>query len=64
MASNNTIKRDIVEARPVTWDNTDDVMIGKTRQLLYRTCKLIPLMHIHGKQNRRVCKDNTVPSWC
>ena len=64
MASNNTIKRDIVEARPVTWDNADDVMIGKTSQLLYRTCKLIPLMHMHVKQNRTVYKDNTVATWC
>lgn len=32
MASNDAIKRDTVEARPVTWDNVNDIETGKEKQ--------------------------------
>lgn len=64
MASNNIIKRDIVEAQPVTWNSAVDIAIGKTSQLLNGTCMPIPFVHLHVNKDRRVCKDNTVASWC
>lgn len=54
MTSHDAIKRETGEAKPVTWENVDDIVIGKTSGLLNRTHPLITFVQMNASKDKRV----------
>lgn len=54
MTSHDAIKRETGEAKPVTWENVDGIVTGKTSGLLNRTHPLITFVQVNASKDKRV----------